>query len=110
MTWLPIVELIIKGLLFIGGAIGVANAISPKPIIDIRDVFDGPNDPAGAKREDTSAALANPWLWFGIGVGAFGLTFLVRQSRGLARDLGSGVRSTRRALKEDIGELNDDPD
>jgi hypothetical protein len=115
--WLPIIELIIKGLFFAAGAIGLSNAFQNRPLLEIHDPFSGNNsqgtnksDLQGVVREEAKSWAANPWVWFGIAAAGFGLTFLVRQTRGLARDVGSGLRSTRRTLKEDLGDLNADPD
>ena len=54
--------------------------------------------------------LTNPWLWGTVGLAALFGTTAIRQTRGLSRDIGSGVRSSREAFKEDFGELQSDPD
>lgn len=37
--------------------------------------------------------LTNPWFYFGLGFAALGGTYLIRQLRGVGRDLGSAPRS-----------------
>jgi hypothetical protein len=127
--WLPIIDLIIKGILFIAGAIGVTRAFTGQPLVYAAGNAGGsggnattpaspdmvtslPPAQAAQKAQQANAQnwAANPWLWAAVGVGAFGLTFLVRQTRGLGRDIGSAARTTRGALKEDLDELKGDPD
>lgn len=54
--------------------------------------------------------LTNPWLWGAVGFAALFGTTAIRQTRGLGRDIGSGVKNTRSAFKEDLGELQSEPD
>ena len=44
------------------------------------------------------SAFTNPWLYVGVAAAAFGFTTLTRQTRGLARDVGSGAKSTKKAF------------
>jgi hypothetical protein len=129
--WLPIIELIVKGILFVAGAIGVARAFTGQPLVYAAGDASGGGStstpapdrvtslpPAQAQtianRENAQRTAenwaANPWLWGAVAVAAFGFTFLVRQTRGLGRDVGSAVKNTRGALKEDLTELKGDPD
>lgn len=74
------------------------------------------NAPSGAEPPKPSMAdtmvdrLTNPWLWGAVGVAALFGTTAIRQTRGLGRDIGSGVKNTRSAFKEDLGELQSEPD
>lgn len=65
---------------------------------------------AATTGRNTLETITNPWFWLAAGLFVFGATYLVRQTRGLARDVGSGVRSTRDAFKADLSELDMDPD
>ena len=127
MAWFAIIELVIKGLLLLAGAIGVTRAFTGQPLIYAAGDSSGGGNAAQAQPDRVTSLppsvarnqaaqatasqwAANPWLWGAVGVSAFGLTFLVRQTRGLGRDLGSATKSTRSALKEDLDELKGDPD
>lgn len=55
-----------------------------------------PNDQLGNR-------LTNPWLYVSLGVFGYVTVAGIKQLRGAGRDLGSGVKSTRRAFQEDLG-------
>lgn len=53
--------------------------------------------------------FTNPWLWLAGGLTLFALTFVVKQLRGSARELGSGVRSTYDEARSGTDSLGADP-
>ncbi len=53
--------------------------------------------------------ITNRWLCVWVAVAALTGSALLRQTRGLGRDIGSGVSTTREAVKTDFGELHSDP-
>lgn len=132
MAWGNIISLIIKALFTAFGAIGVARAFTGQPIVyahELQAVAGGskggasaspapgvlPSEPpaileAKAKKENWIQYVTNPWFYGALAVAAIGGATFIRQTRGLGRDIGSGVRSTREAVKTDLRELNSDPD
>lgn len=54
-------------------------------------------------------AVTNPWLYVAIGGLLLFATTLTKQTRGLARDVGGGIATTRGAVRDDFDDLGSDP-
>jgi hypothetical protein len=54
-------------------------------------------------------SVTNPWLYVAIGGLLLFATTLTKQTRGLARDVGGGIATTRGAVREDFDDLGSDP-
>jgi hypothetical protein len=82
-------------------AVQAANTGNPMP----------PNtkQPAPDLGTSFSENAGNPWLWVGAGVALFAGALIVKQFRGAARDVGSGVRSTYDEVRDGVDEVGSDP-
>lgn len=55
------------------------------------------------------AAFTNPWLYVGVGAALLAFTAVTKQTRGLARDVGGGIATTRKSVRADLDDVVGDP-
>jgi hypothetical protein len=81
----------------------VADPRSSETATGTRDV------PSPSPVEQVATGIVNPWLWLAGGLFLLFYTTATKQTRGLARDVGSGISSTRDAVRSDFDDLQSDP-
>lgn len=56
-----------------------------------------------------SDGASNPWWWVGLAIAGFAGAIVIKQFRGAARDVGSGVSTTYNEAKSSTDNLGSDP-